>query len=142
MIDVSVHSTLRNRVNTRLVARAAHAALKGRFKRASVSVLLVGAARMRSLNREALGHDYVTDVLSFDHGDTPEGRLIELIVCPDFARQQAKLHGVPLDNELARYVVHGCLHCAGFDDRTEKQRKRLWLEQESIVGRLFNARPA
>lgn len=124
----------------RLLARAAQAALQGRLKRASVSVLLVGATRMLTLNRDALGHDYVTDVLSFDHGQTPEGHLIEIVVCPDFARQQARLHGIAFEQELARYVVHGCLHCAGFDDRTEQQRKRLWQAQESVLRKLFKAK--
>ncbi|MBX3459764.1 MAG: rRNA maturation RNase YbeY [Planctomycetes bacterium] len=140
MIDVAVHSTLHKQLPVRLLARAARAALQGRLKRANVSVLLVGAARMRTLNRDALGHDYVTDVLSFDHGQTPEGRLIEIFVCPDFARQQSKLHDVSLEQELARYVVHGCLHCAGFDDRTEQQRKRLWQVQESVLRNLFKAK--
>lgn len=99
---------------------------------------------MRSLNRKQLGHDYVTDVLSTDHGETPEGRLIELILCAPFAARQARAHGVPCKQELARYVIHGCLHCTGYDDRTGKQRAELWREQERVMRNVFGRgyRPA
>ena len=140
MIDVEVLSTVRKPIDAKLLRRAAEAALRGRLKRAVVSVVVVGARRMRTWNRDALGHDYVTDVLSFDHGDSPEGRQCEVIICPDFAAAMARRHGLPLSQELARYVVHGCLHFAGMDDVTPKQRAAMWQVQESILRKLFGRR--
>lgn len=137
MIDVEVMSTIRKPVDARLLRRAAAAALQGHLSSAVVSVVVVGARRMRSWNRDALGHDYVTDVLSFDHGDSPEGRQCEVIICPEFAAVMARRHGIPVTQELARYVVHGCLHCAGFDDATPKQRAAMWALQEGILRKLF-----
>jgi len=138
MIQVDVKTFVRGKVNAALLARAARAALHGRVESAQVSIMLVGDARMRGLNRNALGHDYTTDVLSFDHGDTPEGRLIELVICPPFASRQAKEHGIAPAHELARYVVHGCLHCAGFDDGTDREKQRMWTVQEEIVKDLLS----
>lgn len=138
MIQVDVKTFVRGKVNAAMLARAARAALKGRIESAQISILLVGDARMRGLNRNALGHDYTTDVLSFDHGESPEGRLIELVVCPPFASRQAKEHGIPQTHELARYVVHGCLHCAGFDDATDREKQRMWTVQESILKELLS----
>ena len=69
MIEVDVTSTIRSTVDRKLIEQAVNAAL-GRAN-ATVSVVVIGDKRMRSLNRDALGHDYVTDVLSFDHGDSP-----------------------------------------------------------------------
>lgn len=137
MIEVEVLSTVRQSVDARLLRRAAVAALQGRLANAVVSIVVVGARRMRSWNRDALGHDYVTDVLSFDHGDSPEGRQCEVIVCPEFARSMARRHAVPEPQELARYVVHGCLHCAGLDDATPKLRAAMWGVQEDILRKLF-----
>lgn len=137
MIEVSVLSKLRQVHDSRLLRRAVKAALSGRVGRASVTVLLVGAARMRSLNRDALGHDYVTDVLSFDYGDSPEGRICEIVVCPEYAGRQARAYGVPAGQELARYVVHGCLHCAGFDDSSAATRARMWAAQEAVLRGMF-----
>jgi probable rRNA maturation factor len=137
MIDVRVHSTLRTRIDPKPLMEAARAALHARLKRASVAIAVIGDRRMRAINRAALGHDYVTDVLSFDHGDTPEGRMIELLICAPHALRQARRHGVPPGQELARYVVHGCLHCAGYDDHDEADRKRMWAAQEKVLRRQF-----
>lgn len=139
MIQVEIISSVRGDCRPALLRRAAAAALQGRARKAQVSIAVVGDARMRRMNRDALGHDYTTDVLSFDHGDSPEGRQVELIVCLPFARRAAARHGIPEAQELARYVVHGCLHCAGFDDADETTRDRMWREQERVLRRLFRA---
>jgi probable rRNA maturation factor len=143
MIQIDVTATVRAPVPRALLARAAASALRGR---ATLSIAVVGDARMRRLNREALGHDYVTDVLSFDHGSTPEGRLLEVLVCAPHAARQARSLGIPYEQELARYVIHGCLHLAGYDDRTDALCNTMWKRQERLVRGLFarnkvNARP-
>lgn len=135
MIAVGVTSTVRSRIDHRLLEKAARAALSGLAS--EVSIVVVGDKRMRALNRDALGHDYVTDVLSFDYGDSPEGRQIEIVVCAPHAAREARAHGVPFAQELARYVVHGCLHCAGHDDHDEKQQQKMWAAQERVLMRLF-----
>lgn len=137
MIDVGVSATTRTfKIDRKTLQQAAQLALKP-LGSAEVSIAVIGDRRMRALNRDALGHDYITDVLSFDHGDSPEGRVIELIVCAPFAARQAKQRGIPFKQELARYVVHGSLHCAGYDDHTDKQRTAMWTEQERVLRALF-----
>ncbi len=78
-----------------------------------------------------------TDVLAFHHGDTPEGTWIEVVVCVPVAKRHSVRHDVPFEQELVRYVVHGCLHCAGFDDHDAEDRSAMWTVQESIVADLF-----
>lgn len=137
MIDVGVSATTRTfKIDRKTLQQAAQLALKP-LGSAEVSIAVIGDRRMRALNRDALGHDYITDVLSFDHGDSPEGRVIELIVCAPFAARQANQRGIPFIQELARYVVHGALHCAGYDDHSDKQRAAMWGEQERLLRALF-----
>ena len=140
MITVDVTTTTKAfSIDRKSLQQAAELALS-KLKDASVSIAVIGDRRMRGLNRDALGHDYVTDVLSFDHGDSPEGRVIELFVCAPFAARQANQHDVPFKQELARYVVHGCLHCAGYDDHSDKQRTAMWIQQERVLRKLFGKR--
>lgn len=137
MIDVGVTVTVKAlRIDRKTLEKAALLALKP-LGNAEVSIAVIGDKRMRALNRDALGHDYITDVLSFDHGDSPEGRVVELFVCAPFAARQARQRGIPFIQELARYVVHGALHCAGYDDHTDKQRNAMWGEQERVLRALF-----
>jgi probable rRNA maturation factor len=139
MISVDVTATTHSfAIDQESVQRLARRALK-ELGSAQVSIVVIGDQRMRGLNRDALGHDYVTDVLSFDHGDSPEGRVIEVIVCAPHARRVARRQGIPFDQELARYVVHGCLHCAGHDDHTPGGRDAMWQAQEAVLRRHFGS---
>jgi probable rRNA maturation factor len=99
-----------------------------------LGVSFVGARRMRGLNRDYLGHDEVTDVLSFPLEDGADGagsagsgdealavpRLLgDVVVCPTRAAAQARGAGVPLAREIATLLVHGTLHVLGYDHETD-----------------------
>ncbi len=114
-----------------------------------LGVRFVGVRRMRTLNREYLGHDEVTDVLAFpledagealgggdlDAGDEDDGvpgdgksgdgspavpRLLgDVVVCPRRAASQARAAGTPLAFEIAMLLVHGTLHVLGHDHETD-----------------------
>jgi probable rRNA maturation factor len=111
-------------------------------KRGEMSLRLLKAPAMRALNKATLKHDYATDVLSFDHGDTPEGRLLEIVVCPNVAKREAKTRGIPPEQELTRYVVHGALHLVGHDDHEQKAREKMWRKQEQVLKQLFGRKYA
>lgn len=120
-----------------LLKRALSLVLRGRGE---VGLRLLGPRAMRALNKATLGHDYTTDVLAFDHGQTPEGRLLEIVVCPSFARREARERSIPPEQELARYAVHGALHLMGHDDHDPFEKQKMWRAQERILKRLFGRR--
>ena len=84
---------------------------------------LIGATQMRRLNRQTMGHDWVTDVLTFRYDGEPI--VGEILIAPSVARAYAKAHDIPYEKELARYVVHGLLHWKGHDDATPAQQRRM-----------------
>jgi probable rRNA maturation factor len=95
-----------------------------RKPRACVSVICIDSRRCRRLNRTFLGHDYTTDVLTFplEEGLNVEG---EIYVNVDKARQQAREYKVRFTHELARLVIHGALHLAGYDDNVPAGARRM-----------------
>jgi len=93
-----------------------------------VSFVFVGSKRMRSINKDFLGHDYVTDVLTFDLGS-----MAEIIICPSTARMNAKTHGALLEHEILLYVVHGLLHLAGYDDHSATDIERMRLKEQQLL---------
>jgi len=121
------------------LARSARTVLKseGREK-ASVSVILIDGRRSGELNRRFLGHRGPTDVISFalEGGENPEG---EIYVNLDRARVQAAEYDVTLSNEVARLVVHGALHLAGYDDRKSADARRMRERENRYMRRLFPA---
>ena len=92
---------------------------------ASLGVVLGGHALVHDINREWLGHDYETDVVSFvlDEDARARGALDgEIYVDLDTAEERAPEFGTTFEAEALRYVAHGVLHLAGHDDATDAQR--------------------
>ena len=95
------------------------------------SVIFLTPGRMRAMNRRALRHDRVTDVITFRYHDEPI--VGELLIAPSEAAAYAKQHRLPYKEELARYVVHGLLHWTGLDDRTPAQQRRMRREEDRLL---------
>lgn len=95
---------------------------------AEISVALVDDPAIHEVNREFLGHDYPTDVISFvlnaEADDATPSRHLEaeLIVSTQTAAREAAQHGWSAADELLLYVVHGTLHLCGYDDLTDEAR--------------------
>ena len=110
---------------------------------AHITILLVSASFIKSLNKRYLSRNKATDVLSFDL--KPFGlrkvRLFgDVVVSVDAAAKASKTHKVPFRQELCRYIIHGILHLVGYNDKTEAGKKRMWKRQEELLNDLFNAR--
>jgi rRNA maturation RNase YbeY len=137
MIEVRVSNAHpRRRTRSRAVASVVRSVLRAEGERnGAVSVVFIDSRRSRVLNRRFLGHDWVTDVLSFPLVSRPavEG---EVYVNLDRARAQADQLGIPYGNEVLRLVVHGVLHLLGYEDGSPARRKRMHRRQEDLVGRL------
>lgn len=92
-----------------------------------LTLTFVDRDEMADLNREHMGGDGATDVLSFPLDATAIGDptvspadvgptlLGDIVVCPAVAHAQVPKHAGTLDDELALLVVHGCLHVFGHD---------------------------
>ncbi len=116
---------------TRRLDEAAVRAAVGRvvageeFRIADLSVVLAGHATVRALNRDWLGHDDDTDVVSFPlDADALARREVdgEVYVDLDTAAERAPEFGATFEGEALRYVVHGLLHLTGHDDATDDAR--------------------
>ncbi len=126
MIRVSVvNAHRRYRVTISPVVRAVRRVLSREQRRdATIGVICIDSRRSRRLNRVFLGHDYVTDVLTFPLEDRLNLEA-EIYVNLDRARQQAREFGVSFRNELARLVIHGVLHLVGYDDNNPRAARRM-----------------
>jgi probable rRNA maturation factor len=110
-----------------------------------ISVVLTDNRRLRKFNREYLGIDAPTDVLSFpasesDGSETdPETGaryLGDILISVPYARQSARQAGHPLEAELQLLVVHGVLHLLGHDHARPRQKARMWKAQREILTQL------
>lgn len=114
----------------RLKRLARDVVAREKLRAGDLSVAFVDRATMRRLNRQFLEHDYDTDVLAFPL----DGRLIgEIVISTDYAAKEAKERGIPATEEVSRYLVHGILHLAGYDDHQPQAKARMWRKQESYL---------
>jgi probable rRNA maturation factor len=101
---------------------------------------LTDDARLHELNRDYLGIDAPTDVLSFPASETdPDtgARYIgDILISIPRARAQAQAAGHPLESEVQLLVVHGVLHLLGHDHARAKEKAQMWQVQAGILERL------
>lgn len=125
-----------------MLKAAAQAALDAARVRREVSLTIVitGDAALRKLNRDFLGIDAPTDVLSFavegvpvQTGPVTTGYLGDVVISLARARAQAKIGGHALIDELRLLVIHGVLHLLGRDHDTIEAKRRMWALQAKAL---------
>lgn len=88
----------------------------------SIHLVFTDDAHIRELNATFRGKDYPTDVLSFDLGGEalPDLEMVnsEIYISLERAQKQASEQQVRCIEEIARLLVHGLLHLAGYDHDT------------------------
>jgi len=101
-----------------------------RRKGYDLSVAIVGDGEIRKLNNAYRKIDRPTDVLSF----AGEGKFLgEIILGINQIKRQARELKRSAKDELAFILVHGLLHLAGLDDKTEKGRLNMIKEAEKFL---------
>lgn len=83
------------------------------------------------VNRKFLGHDYYTDIITFDNSEDyllEKGRpgvSADIYISVDTVRANGEEYGEGFERELMRVIVHGLLHLTGYDDVTPYKQKRM-----------------
>ena len=87
-----------------------------------IGYLFCDDEKILEVNNEYLGHDYYTDIITFDYneGDTLTG---DLVISLDTIRSNAELFHKDYDEELHRVIIHGVLHLCGINDKGPGERE-------------------
>lgn len=137
-----IHIESESSVPKVLLERATYAALEHQSESldSELTIVLTDDARLKELNRDYLGIDAPTDVLSFPASETdPEtgARYIgDILISIPRAQAQAAAAGHPLESEVQLLVVHGVLHLLGHDHGEPADRARMWKAQAEILAEL------
>lgn len=90
------------------------------------------------INRSYLGHDYYTDIITFDLSDksskTIEG---EIYISVDTIRDNAKRFNTSANQELHRVIFHGALHLCGYNDKTKKDQSVMTQKENEYLNLYF-----
>ena len=100
-----------------------------------IGYMFVNDEKILEVNREYLGHDYYTDVITFDYdeGDRING---DIVISLDTVRSNAELFGKEYDNELHRVIIHGILHLCGINDKGPGEREIMEAAEDRALSML------
>mgnify|MGYP000951762195 FL=1 len=110
---------IKKRETTRWIKKVA--ATYGR-KVGEIGYMFVNDEKILEVNNEYLGHDYYTDVITFDYceGDILNG---DIVISLDTVRTNAEKFGKTYEEELYRVIIHGILHLCGINDKGPGERE-------------------
>jgi rRNA maturation RNase YbeY len=73
---------------------------------------------LHAKNKTYLGHDTLTDVITFDHASVEKTILGDIYISIDRVRENAKVYKQKTQEELYTVMVHGLLHLLAYGDTT------------------------
>lgn len=143
LITVQVDERFEGKVDADALHRLAIRVLKAERKAGplELGVVVTTDDEVHALNKEYLGHDYKTDVISFGMESeaefvTPEERpayLGDVVISYERAAEQGPEYGHTTEQEVATLIVHGLLHLLGYDDMDDASREKMHARQDELM---------
>ena len=99
-----------------------------------IAYIFVDDEKILEVNRQYLGHDYYTDIITFDYceGDVISG---DLFISLDTVRTNAEQVGATYEEELHRVIIHGILHLCGINVKWPGEREIMEAAEDLVVRR-------
>lgn len=125
MITYNVEGVKMPRIKKRETTAWIKAVAKSYGRRVGeVGYMFVNDDKILEVNREYLGHDYYTDVITFDYDedDVVSG---DVVISLDTVASNAQLFNKTYEDELYRVIIHGILHLCGINDKGPGEREQM-----------------
>ncbi len=104
------------------------------FTVGNINYIFCSDERELEVNRQFLGHDYYTDVITFDYStaSTLNG---DIFISLDTVKSNAEMVGVRFEDELLRILIHGVLHLTGQGDKTPETKAQMTAKEELALAK-------
>ncbi len=89
------------------------------------------------LNKKFLSQHSYTDVITFDYSKNKKSVFAEIYISVNEVKNNARYYKVSFMDELHRVMIHGVLHCCGYSDKNEKNRKRMRIKENESLNLLL-----
>jgi len=84
------------------------------------------------VNQKYLNHDFYTDIITFDN--TIQNAIsADIAISIDRVKDNAYKNNLDFENELHRVMIHGILHCMGYNDKNESQKQLMRSEEDKAI---------
>ena len=98
----------------------------------TINYIFCDDSYLLSINQKYLQHDTYTDIISFDYSEPPilSG---DIFISIERVQDNAKTFKVSFDEELRRVILHGILHYAGFNDKTQEEKTEMRKQENTYL---------
>ena len=97
-----------------------------------INYIFCSDRKILEVNRQYLGHDYYTDIITFD--ETKDQRIAgDLFISLETVASNTELMNTSFDEELHRVLVHGVLHLCGLKDKQDDEAARMREEERKAL---------
>ena len=127
---LEITNTTKAKIDTKFLQKAAQAAFAVLHTEKDISLVFVGDAKMKEVNKKYRRKNKTTDVLSFEE-------LNEIFISLPVAKKQAKLLKTSLKVELTRLLTHGIVHLSGYDhEKSACEAERMFAVETKILDKI------
>lgn len=105
------------------------------YRLGDVNYIFCSAARLLEMNKEFLGHDYYTDIITFDYSDLKGSGVVagDIFIDVETVADNARIYGYTKLEEMRRVVVHGVLHLCGQKDKTPRANAQMHRKEDKYL---------
>lgn len=92
---------------------------EGNLQIGEINYIFCPSTVHRQMNIDFVGHDYFTDIISFDYSNLEQGYISgDIYIDYQTVTDNARIYNTTAEAEMRRVVVHGVLHLCGQGDKT------------------------
>jgi rRNA maturation RNase YbeY len=100
-------------------------ALGYKYRIIELNYIFCSDSHLLKINKQFLGHDTLTDIISFDYSVKNGEIKGEIYISVERIKENSKLYNATFSEELNRVIVHGLLHLLGYHDDSEVNKQEM-----------------
>ncbi|MBR6814214.1 MAG: rRNA maturation RNase YbeY [Alistipes sp.] len=130
-------TTYRLRDKRKVAAWLKEVAREEGYALGDVTYIFCSSEVHRKMNIDFIGHDYFTDVITFDYSDLKGEGVVsgDIFIDVDTVKDNARIYGATPRREMLRVVVHGLLHLCGQKDKTPRAEKQMHRKEDYYLAK-------
>jgi probable rRNA maturation factor len=105
---------------------------------AHLSVIFCTDKFLLEMNKSYLGHDFYTDVITFDLSRSAKSIEGEIYISVDRVKDNAIRFNASFSEELHRVIIHGLLHLCGYKDKLKSHRAQMRDKEDRYLNMYFS----
>jgi len=100
----------------------------------NISFFIITDNELSKINKEFLSHTTLTDIITFNYSKD-KALLCEIYISSERVLENAKIFSVTPEKEMLRVMIHGILHCCGYNDKSVDQKSAMTKQENFYISR-------